>query len=514
MKLNEIIEKLKKYEPEEIFCSDPDAYIETYKLFESTNERFSPYCLYIAKMSELPENIENLSCNLLCVSDQEISEKLRNLNKGNIYVLYNCLHKRNIVNCVADILQDEMEVVARTRRILDSLHQNAGLQRMVDVAEESFENPIAITDITMKILASSHKYQYQNPVFGEQHKSGYVKIDIIESMRADKVLQDSRRLKKVMWVKRKNCDEWLFRTVFVHDIAIAEIAVVAENRPFTNADVDVLERFGQFVAIELQKNEFFRGEKGLMWSYFLDAVLSNEIKSEEKLLKRAAMVGWKTYEHFIVFVIVDPNKNLSKQKLSKFGETIRDVIPDCHWTIKEMNLVVLVSRPDEKVLSEREISLLDEVLSGNNLTAGLSNPFSDLTETLRFYHQGLETANTAVFGNMHYGIFKYSDNLIYNLAKFISASGNIRDFCPPEIEKIYRYDKKNDSDLVKTLNVFLDCCGSYVEAAKKLNIHHNSMLYRMNRIKELTGLDMEDGYTRLVLQLWFKFAEYQNMREK
>ncbi|MCI7639792.1 MAG: helix-turn-helix domain-containing protein [Clostridiales bacterium] len=49
-----------------------------------------------------------------------------------------------------------------------------------------------------------------------------------------------------------------------------------------------------------------------------------------------------------------------------------------------------------------------------------------------------------------------------------------------------------------------------VTAANSLNIHRNTLLYRINKIKELTGLDLKNGNQRLRIQFYLKLAEYQH----
>ncbi|HQQ89484.1 MAG TPA: helix-turn-helix domain-containing protein [Oscillospiraceae bacterium] len=49
-----------------------------------------------------------------------------------------------------------------------------------------------------------------------------------------------------------------------------------------------------------------------------------------------------------------------------------------------------------------------------------------------------------------------------------------------------------------------------VSAARELHIHRNTLLYRINKIRELTEIDLRDGDERLKIQLYLKFLKYQN----
>lgn len=63
------------------------------------------------------------------------------------------------------------------------------------------------------------------------------------------------------------------------------------------------------------------------------------------------------------------------------------------------------------------------------------------------------------------------------------------------------YDHKRRSDLIKTLSVYFETRTNASEASDRLFLHRNSLLYRLERIQELTGLDLKEPDARLALQL-------------
>jgi DNA-binding PucR family transcriptional regulator len=60
--------------------------------------------------------------------------------------------------------------------------------------------------------------------------------------------------------------------------------------------------------------------------------------------------------------------------------------------------------------------------------------------------------------------------------------------------------------LAETAEVFLDCAGSASRAAAALQIHRQTLYYRLARIGQITGLDLADGETRLLLHSSLKAA--------
>ena len=69
------------------------------------------------------------------------------------------------------------------------------------------------------------------------------------------------------------------------------------------------------------------------------------------------------------------------------------------------------------------------------------------------------------------------------------------------IEPLREHDRTRRSDLVLTLRVYFATGGNASEAADRLFLHRNSMLYRLERIQKLTGLDLKDDRVALALQL-------------
>ncbi|MGC0418750.1 PucR family transcriptional regulator [Embleya sp. AB8] len=55
------------------------------------------------------------------------------------------------------------------------------------------------------------------------------------------------------------------------------------------------------------------------------------------------------------------------------------------------------------------------------------------------------------------------------------------------LEPLRAYDTSHQADLVGTLEVFLDCDGSWTRCAARLHVHVNTLRYRIGRIEELTG---------------------------
>ena len=82
------------------------------------------------------------------------------------------------------------------------------------------------------------------------------------------------------------------------------------------------------------------------------------------------------------------------------------------------------------------------------------------------------------------------------------------------VDPLVRHDRERGSDLVRTLRVYFASGTNASEAADKLFLHRNSMLYRLARIEKITGADLKNPRVGLILQLGLLAVEGEERRNK
>ena len=81
--------------------------------------------------------------------------------------------------------------------------------------------------------------------------------------------------------------------------------------------------------------------------------------------------------------------------------------------------------------------------------------------------------------------------------------------CHPAIRILEEYDREHTSELLKTLQVWLECSGNMTEASKKLYIHRTSFCRRMNQIRKLTGVPLEKPDVVFLLSLSCQILRFE-----
>jgi purine catabolism regulator len=72
------------------------------------------------------------------------------------------------------------------------------------------------------------------------------------------------------------------------------------------------------------------------------------------------------------------------------------------------------------------------------------------------------------------------------------------------IGNLLKYEERQRADLLQTLEAFFQCHGNHNQTAAMLSVHRNTLFYRMNRIAEITGLDLNQPDVRLAVHLSLK----------
>ena len=158
---------------------------------------------------------------------------------------------------------------------------------------------------------------------------------------------------------------------------------------------------------------------------------------------------------------------------------------------------------------------LHELLRKQGRSAGVSRPFDDLSGLRQAYSQASATLRTIrILGRSHTVGF-YDDFLMIRLLELIPNDISLGGFCLPDIQALQEYDKTHDSELCRTLLCYLEHARNASSTARALNVHRNTIHYRIGKCKEIMpGLDFQDDYITFLLMVSLHIAEYDFYRQR
>ena len=89
------------------------------------------------------------------------------------------------------------------------------------------------------------------------------------------------------------------------------------------------------------------------------------------------------------------------------------------------------------------------------------------------------------------------------LVDAIRESSAVDGLLHPALNIIERYDRENQTDLLRTLKVYLENDCNAQKCGRLLFLHRNSLVYRVHRIQEISGCDLSDPTERSYLRISF-----------
>ena len=124
--------------------------------------------------------------------------------------------------------------------------------------------------------------------------------------------------------------------------------------------------------------------------------------------------------------------------------------------------------------------------------------------------QYYEQADIALkFGSPNTGSINFCSDYIMNYVLNQVKTHAKTSVVHPVIYLLKQYDADNKSELYDTLYQYLLNERNLVKTAESLNIHRNSLLYRIKKIKELIEVDIDNPRVRQYLLFSFQLYEYE-----
>jgi len=103
---------------------------------------------------------------------------------------------------------------------------------------------------------------------------------------------------------------------------------------------------------------------------------------------------------------------------------------------------------------------------------------------------------------------------VYRLLFQLEDNPELGAFADEVLGKLIAYDRAQGTELVPTLSAYFTHKGNLSQTAEALFVHRNTLLYRMERIKEIGGLDLDNPETRFNIQLALRAYRLLNAREE
>jgi DNA-binding PucR family transcriptional regulator len=251
---------------------------------------------------------------------------------------------------------------------------------------------------------------------------------------------------------------------------------------------------------------------------FLRAVLGRELREREELLARAKELSLDIEDGASMIVArahpQAPTDEGWRGRVRAVAERgARAVVSRSIAALSEREgilgaeVLLLVPGGDEATAARAVDGVLRELeagLAGYTFAIGRSRIAETPTDLPRAASEALLAANVAQ-GSADGAALAFEQTGAYRLllSAMSENPAELQRFYAETVEPLVAYDEQYETDLVGTLEAFLEADGNVAGTAQRLFTHRHTIYYRLERVRELSGHDVSssDGREKLSLGL-------------
>ena len=147
------------------------------------------------------------------------------------------------------------------------------------------------------------------------------------------------------------------------------------------------------------------------------------------------------------------------------------------------------------------------------LSIGIGNPCQQISDYRRGFAEAAEALQMGQSLNRDGGVTHFNDLGVYRYLYKIARMDDLRDIYQDQVALIASYDRRKGTDLLDTLEIYLECAGNLTKTSNRLYVHRNTLIQRLERLQSLCGIDLQDRSNWLTLQVAIKVFKLRANRD-
>lgn len=284
------------------------------------------------------------------------------------------------------------------------------------------------------------------------------------------------------------------------DVIIAGVRwgsiVVAGPR---SAAIDsVLERAAALVSLELSRSGDPRNRPSHATALLRD-IVENRLPSVSEMRARCEVVGFPSQRgRPLIGIAIAADRRTPRQPLLAGAErACRNTFGTCMVGELQDDIIAITRAPGDedpkqlRIRLERLTTQLTESIertSGHSVIAvgagALADDFDDLPKSIE---QAQEAVDVARRLGAHHATLLSRDVGVYRLLAHLQGRPELSDFISEQLGPLLDYDTLHNTNLVRTLDVYLSHALSKTAAARVLGVRRQTLYDRLTRIEQILG---------------------------
>lgn len=412
------------------------------------------------------------------------------------------------------------KITRAQQSITKALIENKDTEYILNVASHFVENPIVLLSVSTDLLAASNidlLVSFDDDALQDALSRGYASYDKFKqynmSVLIDTVSKSpSPYLLDTSFGEKMNR---LFMRISIEGRILAFLAIQGITRPFNDEDYHIIQFLAKVLSVKLRLNDNHVTLNDMAIENMIIDLIQNKFNSLKTFEDRAKSFGWKLNNSFFVLAVTHEhnecdNNNFELLTLQRY---IKELLPSsCKTVYYDNKIIILIDLTDTISLTNDIHQIIVDFLEENNLIAGLSSCFTNILDFSKYYTQSINILNLGIRLRYEGCLYNYEDFYFYNMFSLLEKAHDLRDFCLPQVMKLIKHDRENNSNLLHTLSIYLESGKDVSESSDRLYIHKNTLRYRLTKISEVMQMDIKSGDDLSKLYISLKIIEMLNSK--
>lgn len=400
-----------------------------------------------------------------------------------------------------------------------AIRHGVKLDCILELGFELIGNPMALCDPSFFCMATCKKElaASENSVWKTIDTPGQSYISLNALLRSNKLL-DRVRTETSAFVYRLPGDKEhvMHLNIYSDRKRIAYLVSIDTLQPFDNYSCSVADLFGQLLSSALNATTKYEHEHLSNIDLISRRILANEHVNEAHLQLMLDQVGWKKNDSYCVCEIEPINSDVPFDALSDI--TLFQMAMSDSAAFYYRTGIAVVRNLTRSRQSYKEFGAqIEDFIRKSQYLGGISDVFHDYGE-LRFFETEARAALNAAKAKLHHSqnlLVYYGDCMLENMLHLYEDSFDLRSICRPDIYQLWQYSRKHKNAYIDCLYVYLSTGKNLVESARRMFIHRNTFVYRLNKIISLIGEEAFQGDdSTLEMLLSCKVISYMERHQK
>lgn len=389
--------------------------------------------------------------------------------------------------------------------LVDLIDRRAPVDAVLAFGAEELGNPIYLHDSRYEMLACSDEDALLEP-----DRLGY----LIRSLNLDPQYRELEQSRDHFQIPASVsefsflcCNSYSDKTVYDYRIVMPDL-----RRAFTAADESSFRLLCGFIHRAMsrpsEQQRLFGGSSSAAGLRTLFHEALTQVTPEfQRLSRELTTYGWMPEHRYCVLVSHVTRSDAETHAASLLCQQFERKLPHSSAQFLSGQIVVVLNLS----LNEKSLEQLlhDAVffLRDNFLKLGISNAAVGLSEIRSRYSQARIALDHIQQGGSYSWRMHFRDMTLSYILSNCTGELSARAVCSEKLLQLQKYDAEHHTDLCSTLRCYIECRFNALETTRRLFIHRSTFLYRLERIRELFGIDLEDPDELLHIMISFRLLE-------